>query len=522
MSSLSSGMKTSFSTNSSLYSTPCQSPGSLGSLDSTRLDSLQSKESLTTPGPSENSGLLAIQLNQENFNSIGKNGSRPGSCSSGSSFNSVKTLLPPPSSCKPDQFNQTRTQDDPSKSFNFTNTICWQNLFQLRQDLTLKLSGLRQQVQSIVHQLDELEVEMCDRLNSMGQQINYDVEGKSLMNGTVNGTNWRDKKSNPKELRWKQLKKLIEVPVIQKLPAMAKGYLTRRLMTTSKVKNLIKTIKDTIILLDNYRSEDQVAQEEIDFHRRLMVQLEKSLADFHDVFFTENKSEQMKLISRTREVVIDRAWRLSTEARRLQAEKAKKFVHDKRKDSPLLSNPLRNFKQSKKDEPEEKQDQQEKEKSSDNQQIEMSNDKNSVELNEKSKQEEKQPELIATKSEEKHEQDVEMKPIEDDVTEAEPKPKSRAKAKPKAPSKPRKGAKTTKKVPLANESESPSCDSTSPSLASSDSPVPTPPLEPAPSLPPTIPEASKSAELTKEIAPKRAKRTAPASKRVTRAAKKSN
>ena len=339
------GIKTNLSTNSSLYSTPCQSPGSLGSsLDSTNI-SLPSKNSLTTTAPSENSRLLSIQQSSSCFNS--RTDSRPNSCSSGS-FSSVHTLLPPssttssPSTWRREQIinnhcNQSTTSD--------RNSDCWKGLIDLKQDLTKRLFSLKQQVQSVVCQLNELEDTIGTKLDEMCQHVNGTYTEPQIIPGIPENCEavaipfsyeFRKSLSAFDELKKKRADQLINKPAIQKLPALVKGYLTRRIMTTSKVKDLIKTIKDTTILLDNYRSEEQVAKEEIDFHRRLMIQLEKSLTDFHDIFFTYSKSEQMKLISRSREFAIEKVFRLSSEARRAPDKTVKKATFDRRKDSPIV------------------------------------------------------------------------------------------------------------------------------------------------------------------------------------------
>jgi hypothetical protein len=95
---------------------------------------------------------------------------------------------------------------------------------------------------------------------------------------------------------------------------MVKGYLTRRLKKTEMVRDIVKTIKDTTQLLDMYRAGEveDVREEDVEFHERLMSQLVTSLTAFHVVFFKTSKAEQMAYISRSRELLIERMHKRSS------------------------------------------------------------------------------------------------------------------------------------------------------------------------------------------------------------------
>lgn len=88
---------------------------------------------------------------------------------------------------------------------------------------------------------------------------------------------------------------------------MVKGYLVRRLMKTTKLINLKQTIRDTSMILINFKQNLitdgilHVTQEDVLFHKRLCNQLEKSCKELYSVFFHLTIKKQMQMISRHRE-----------------------------------------------------------------------------------------------------------------------------------------------------------------------------------------------------------------------------
>ncbi|CAG2123228.1 unnamed protein product, partial [Medioppia subpectinata] len=65
-----------------------------------------------------------------------------------------------------------------------------------------------------------------------------------------------------------------------RLPALVKGYLTRRLMKTEKVMQKIDTIREITQLLATYHNipirSRKISHEDINFHKRLIIQLQNS------------------------------------------------------------------------------------------------------------------------------------------------------------------------------------------------------------------------------------------------------
>uniref|UniRef100_A0A8C3L6U1 Centriolar coiled-coil protein 110 n=1 Tax=Chrysolophus pictus TaxID=9089 RepID=A0A8C3L6U1_CHRPC len=113
--------------------------------------------------------------------------------------------------------------------------------------------------------------------------------------------------SNRIKTRWAQ----IFTPEIQmkfdKITAVAKGFLTRRLLQTEKLKHLKQTVKDTMEFIRNFQSEaplkrGSVSAQDASLHERVMAQLRAALYDIHDIFFTMEASERMNILRHDREV----------------------------------------------------------------------------------------------------------------------------------------------------------------------------------------------------------------------------
>ncbi|NWR46392.1 CP110 protein, partial [Regulus satrapa] len=113
--------------------------------------------------------------------------------------------------------------------------------------------------------------------------------------------------SNRIKTRWTQ----VFSPEIQmkfnKITALAKGFLTRRLLQTEKLKHLKQTVKDTLEFIKNFQSEaplkrGSVSAQDASLHERVMAQLRAALYDIHDIFFTMEASERMNILRHDREV----------------------------------------------------------------------------------------------------------------------------------------------------------------------------------------------------------------------------
>ncbi|XP_067672562.1 centriolar coiled-coil protein of 110 kDa-like [Haliotis asinina] len=96
-------------------------------------------------------------------------------------------------------------------------------------------------------------------------------------------------------------------PKFDRISAVAKGFLTRRLMQSEKVQELLVTIKDTRDFAFSFSSETPIkrgnfSNQDRDLLERIIAQLQAALLDIHEIFFEIPVTERMSLIAHTREV----------------------------------------------------------------------------------------------------------------------------------------------------------------------------------------------------------------------------
>ena len=87
-----------------------------------------------------------------------------------------------------------------------------------------------------------------------------------------------------------------------RLTALARGFLTRRLLATEGVSHLKRTIAETLACAVQLHLEAGAgpSKQELDLHSRLLAQLEAACAKIHHIFFTLTTSQRMKLIAADR------------------------------------------------------------------------------------------------------------------------------------------------------------------------------------------------------------------------------
>ncbi|XP_051957627.1 uncharacterized protein si:ch73-100l22.3 isoform X4 [Xyrauchen texanus] len=93
--------------------------------------------------------------------------------------------------------------------------------------------------------------------------------------------------------------------------AVVKGFLTRRLLHTERVSQLVRTIKDTREFLLSFQHQTPVRGEfssrhDLMLQERVTLQLRAARYELHDVFFNTSSCERMQLISWDRELTRDR------------------------------------------------------------------------------------------------------------------------------------------------------------------------------------------------------------------------
>ncbi|XP_060116531.1 centriolar coiled-coil protein of 110 kDa isoform X2 [Heteronotia binoei] len=109
------------------------------------------------------------------------------------------------------------------------------------------------------------------------------------------------------KMRWSQVYSPEMKRKLNKISAMAKGFLTRRLLETEKLKHLRQTVKDTREFIRNFQSEaplkrGAVSAQDASLQERVVAQLRAALYDIHDIFFKMEVSERMNILHHDREV----------------------------------------------------------------------------------------------------------------------------------------------------------------------------------------------------------------------------
>ncbi|KAM8779200.1 centriolar coiled-coil protein of 110 kDa isoform 2-T3 [Rhynchonycteris naso] len=91
-----------------------------------------------------------------------------------------------------------------------------------------------------------------------------------------------------------------------RITAVAKGFLTRRLMQTDKLKQLRQTVKDTMEFIRSFQSEAPlkrgvVSAQDASLQERVLAQLRAALYGIHDIFFVMDAAERMSILRHDRE-----------------------------------------------------------------------------------------------------------------------------------------------------------------------------------------------------------------------------
>ncbi|XP_075035841.1 centriolar coiled-coil protein of 110 kDa [Mixophyes fleayi] len=107
--------------------------------------------------------------------------------------------------------------------------------------------------------------------------------------------------------RWSQVYSPQMQRKFNKVTALAKGFLTRRLMQTEKLKNLKQTVQDTADFIRTFRTEaplsrGTVSVQDISLQERVIAQLRAALYEIHDIFFTMDATERMNILLLDREL----------------------------------------------------------------------------------------------------------------------------------------------------------------------------------------------------------------------------
>ncbi|XP_066465513.1 centriolar coiled-coil protein of 110 kDa isoform X3 [Tiliqua scincoides] len=128
---------------------------------------------------------------------------------------------------------------------------------------------------------------------------------------------------NRSKMRWSQVYSPEMKRKLDKISALAKGFLTRRLLQTEKLKHLSQTVKDTMEFIKNFQSEaplkrGAVSAQDANLQERVVAQLRAALYDIHDIFFKMDVTERMNILRHDREVRKEKMLRQLDKARTLR------------------------------------------------------------------------------------------------------------------------------------------------------------------------------------------------------------
>ncbi|XP_066498865.1 centriolar coiled-coil protein of 110 kDa-like [Hoplias malabaricus] len=99
-----------------------------------------------------------------------------------------------------------------------------------------------------------------------------------------------------------------------RLSAIVRGFLTRQLLKTEKVKNLRQTVKDTQEFISSFNKEapqkkNPLSEQDVSLQERVRAQLRAALFDIHDIFFEMTLEERLALLKQDRELCNERKLR---------------------------------------------------------------------------------------------------------------------------------------------------------------------------------------------------------------------
>ncbi|XP_030069154.1 centriolar coiled-coil protein of 110 kDa isoform X2 [Microcaecilia unicolor] len=109
------------------------------------------------------------------------------------------------------------------------------------------------------------------------------------------------------KIRWSQVYTSEMQIKFCKVTAVVKGFLTRRLLQTDKLKHLRQTVKDTVEFMKVFQSElplkrAAVSTQDASLQERVLAQLRAALYEIHDIFFRMEVLERMHILCHDREV----------------------------------------------------------------------------------------------------------------------------------------------------------------------------------------------------------------------------
>ena len=98
-------------------------------------------------------------------------------------------------------------------------------------------------------------------------------------------------------------------PAWARLTALARGHLTRLLLRTEKVEGIKRTIKEAVACAVQLHTEsggEPPSKEDLQLHARLLAQIESACQALHNIFFTMDTAERMRILALNRRAMRER------------------------------------------------------------------------------------------------------------------------------------------------------------------------------------------------------------------------
>uniref|UniRef100_UPI00358F7800 centriolar coiled-coil protein of 110 kDa isoform X2 n=1 Tax=Myxine glutinosa TaxID=7769 RepID=UPI00358F7800 len=99
----------------------------------------------------------------------------------------------------------------------------------------------------------------------------------------------------------------------ERIAAICKGFLTRRLLQTEKLKHLRQTVQDTSVLLEGLQIENQtkmvISSQDLMLEKQVTAQLHAALSEVHNIFHLASPAIRMCILQRDRDLQFERKQR---------------------------------------------------------------------------------------------------------------------------------------------------------------------------------------------------------------------
>ncbi|XP_051771029.1 centriolar coiled-coil protein of 110 kDa isoform X3 [Ctenopharyngodon idella] len=179
-------------------------------------------------------------------------------------------------------------------------------------------TGVKQQIQALdtmrerlerehAHQISELLAAQERQTQQLQRKLN-EQSRRSMMSSTPELSRKTRHTSHTQDVCVEQMKPLC------RLTAVARGFLTRRLLQTEKITHLRKTVQDSRAFIRSFQTDSQqrrasVSHQDLTLQQRVTAQLQAALHNIHQIFFVWPLRDRLRLLQQDREIRRERTLR---------------------------------------------------------------------------------------------------------------------------------------------------------------------------------------------------------------------